>query len=143
MDNHSGLANKSERGRKIMKKTLCSILAALALTFGLSGLAAAQETTGTIVGTVKDATGAAVSGATVTVTDPTRNNLVVRTVTTTDDGTFSVPNLQVSSYTVTAEAPNFKKSVTTGVKVDVGLRRPVDVVLTAGRIDESVTVTAD
>jgi len=126
-----------------MKKTLCSILAALALTIGLSGLAAAQETTGTIVGTVKDTTGAAVSGATVTVTDPTKNNLVVRTVTTTDDGTFSVPNLQITHYTVTVEAPNFKRSVTTDVNVDVGLRRPVDVVLTAGRIDESVTVTAD
>ena len=72
-----------------MKKTWCSILVALALAICFSGLAAAQEITGSIVGTVKDSTGAGVAGATVTVTDPTKNNLVVRTVTTTDDGTFS------------------------------------------------------
>jgi len=143
MDCQSEKTNKSEKGMKIMKKTLCTLLAALALTICFSGLVAAQETTGTIVGTVKDTSGAAVAGATVTVSDPTRNNAVVRTVTTTDDGTFSVPNLQVSHYSVTVEAPNFKKSVTTDVNVDVGLRRPVDVVLTAGRIDESVTITAN
>jgi hypothetical protein len=143
MDNHSGLANKSERGRKIMKKTLCSILAALALTIGLSGLAAAQEVTGSIVGTVKDSTGGGIAGATVTVTDPTKNNVVVRTVTTTEDGTFSVPNVAVSTYTLTVEAPNFKKSVNTDLKVDVGQRRNIDVVLAAGRIDETVTVSAD
>src|SRR6478735_5162028 len=98
MDCHSGLANKSQRGRKIMKKTWCSILVALALAICFSGLAAAQEITGSIVGTVKDSTGAGVAGATVTVTDPTKNNAVVRTVTTTEDGSFSVPNVAVSTY---------------------------------------------
>jgi hypothetical protein len=43
---------------------------------------------------------------------------------------------------VTVEAPNFKKSVNTDVKVDVGQRRPVDVVLEAGNISEVVTVQA-
>ena len=54
----------------------------LALVFcaGL-GAAFAQETTGTLNGTVKDTTGAAVKGATVTITDEEKN-VVVRTVTT-------------------------------------------------------------
>lgn len=125
-----------------MKKTLCSILVALALAIGLSGLAAAQETTGNIVGTVKDSAGAAIAGATVTVSDPTKGNALIRTVTTTEDGVFSVPDIKVSTYTVTVEAPNFKKSVTTGVIVDVGKRKEVSVTLQAGNISEIVTVSA-
>jgi len=125
-----------------MKKTWCSILAALALTILFSGFATAQETTGSIVGTVKDSAGAGVSGATVTVMDQSKKT-VVRTVVTSDDGVFSVPNIAVTVYSVTVEAPNFKKSVSTDVKVDVGQRRPVDITLTAGNIAEVVTVQAD
>ncbi|MBK7934683.1 MAG: carboxypeptidase regulatory-like domain-containing protein [Acidobacteria bacterium] len=125
------------------RKTLCSILAAFALTLSLAGLAAAQEITGSIVGSVKDANGAAVAGATVIVTDPSKDNLVVRTVTSNEDGGFSVPGIPSSVYTVTVEAANFKKAVSTNIKVDVGARRSVDVRVEAGRIDETVTVTAD
>jgi len=102
-----------------------------------------QEFSGSIVGVVKDSNGAAVSGATVKITDPSKNNIVIRTVTTTEDGVFSVPDIQVSTYTVTVEAPNFKKYVSNGVKVDVGQRRQIDVSLVAGAISETVTVTAD
>lgn len=126
-----------------MKKTLCSILTALALTIYLTGLVSAQEISGSIVGTVKDSAGAAVAGATVTVVDQTKNNLVVRTVTTNDNGEFSVPNIPISTYSVTVEAPNFKKTTQTDIPVQVGQRRPVDIILAAGRIEESVTVTAD
>ena len=113
------------------RKIWHSIFAVIALTLCFSGLSYAQEVTGSIVGTVKDSSGAVVPGATVTVIDPAKNDLVVRTVTATDDGTFSVPNVPVSSYTVTVEAPNFKKSVNTKVKVDVGQRRSIDVALEA------------
>lgn len=126
-----------------MKKTLCSILAALALTIGLSGLVAAQEISGSIVGTAKDTSGAAVAGATVTIVDPAKGNLTVRTVTTNENGEFSVPNIPIGKYSVTVEAPNFKRTTQTDVEVLVGQRRPVDVVLSAGRIEENVTVTAD
>src|SRR5690606_13625710 len=101
------------------------------------------EVTGSLVGTVKDAAGAAVPGATVTLTDPTKNNAVIRTVTANDSGEFSVPNLDVSVYDVSVEAPNFKKAVSTGVKVDVGQRRNLDVQLEAGNIAEVVTIEAD
>jgi len=139
---HPGFAEKFDRGRKIMKKTWLALFAALTLTFCFSGIILGQETTGSIVGTVKDSAGASVAGATVTITDQTKK-VAVRTVTTTDDGTFSVPNLAISTYSVTVEAPNFKRSVSTDVKVNVGERRPLDVTLSAGRIDETVTVTAD
>jgi hypothetical protein len=125
------------------KNTWSSILLAAAIALVASGLTFGQETTGSIVGSVKDAAGAAVPGATVTVTDPTKDNQVVRTVTASDDGTYSVPNLQAGVYNVSVEAPSFKKAAFTDVKVDVGQRRPVDVSLEAGSIAETVTVTAD
>jgi hypothetical protein len=125
------------------RKTWFSFIAAAALCLCLSGLVVAQEITGNISGTVKDSSGAVVAGATVTITDPAKNNAVVRTTTTNDEGVFSAPNLPVSTYTVTVEAANFKKSISTDVKLDVGQRRTVDATLEAGKIDEAVTVTAD
>jgi hypothetical protein len=117
------------------------VAAALLFSFGI--FAVAQEITGTLNGTVRDSTGAAVSGATVTITDPTKDNIAVRTLTTGDEGAFSAPNLQSGIYQVTVEAPNFKKFVQTDVKLDVGQRRSVDVALEAGNISETVTVEAD
>ena len=120
-----------------------SVLGAMALALCLCTQALGQEVTGTIVGTVKDASGSVVPGATVKITDPSKGDLVVRTLTTNDSGEFSAPNLNSAEYSVTVEAPNFKRSVQTGVKVDVGQRRSVDVTLEAGRIDEVVTVQAE
>jgi hypothetical protein len=125
------------------KKMWFSVMLALALFLGLSGLVIAQEITGTIMGTVQDSSGAAVSGATVTITDSQKNDQVVRTLTTNDEGAFSAPNLNVSMYRITVEAPNFKKSVQNDVKLDVGGRRSIDVKLEAGSISETVTVEAD
>ena len=116
---------------------------AFAIGLCLSGLTFGQDITGSIVGTVKDSTGAVVPGASVTITDPAKNNVVLRTTVTNDDGEFAAPNLPVSTYNVTVEAANFKKSVTSEVKLDVGQRRSVEVVLAAGRIDEVVTVESD
>src|SRR5688500_12969876 len=112
-----------------------------ALLFGLSALVSAQEVTGSIVGTVKDSTGAAVQGATVTITDAEKK-VLSRAVQTNDDGEFSVPNLTPGLYDVTIEAPNFKKHLESRVKLDVGERHPVNVSLEAGNIAEVVTVEA-
>lgn len=123
---------------KIISSIVLSCLLCLCST-----TAFAQEVTGSIVGTVRDSNGAAVPGATVTITDPSKDNLVVRTATTSDDGAFSAPNLTVSVYSVTIEAANFKKSVQTDVKLDVGQRRNVEFALEAGNVSEVVTVEAD
>lgn len=125
------------------RTTWFSFIAAMALCMCLSGLAAAQEITGGIVGSVRDANGAGVPNATVTITDPAKGNLVVRSLTTGSGGEFSAPNLPVSIYSITVEAANFKKAVNTNIKLDVGQRRTVDVTLEAGRVEEVVTVQAD
>ena len=91
-----------------MKRTYASRLVLLAVTllvtFGSSVFG--QEITGTITGTVKDSAGAAVSGATVTITDSEKKG-VTRTVTTNESGQFSAPNLGSGFYDVTVEAQNF------------------------------------
>lgn len=132
---------------KTMKKSFFQIfsglLATVAVGFIFATNISAQEITGTINGTVKDSSGATVAGATVTITNPAKDNLTVRTLTTGDNGEFSAPNLQVGLYDVSVEAANFKKSVQTAVKLDVGQRRTTDFTLEAGNISEVVTVEAD
>src|SRR5207244_8533076 len=107
------------------------VLIAVVLFVGLTGLAVAQEITGSIVGTVKDSNGAAVAGATVTLTN-SDTKLVVRTVTTNDAGEFSAPLLPVAFYDVTVEAANFKKHLDQRVKLNVNERRTGDVVQQEG-----------
>ena len=125
------------------RQTIFTMLVALGFGLSLCTAASAQDVTGAINGTVRDASGSVVSGATVTITNPQQNDAVVRTLTTNESGEFSAPNLQSGIYQITAEAANFKKAVQTGIKVDVGQRRSVDLALEAGNITETVTVQAD
>jgi hypothetical protein len=114
---------------------------ALALC-AFAGVVPAQEITGGIVGTVTDANGAAVKGATVNVTD-TAKKTVVRTVTTNDEGQYDVRDLPATLYDVSVEAASFKKHIESGVQVNVGKRRQLDIALAVGSVEEVVTVEAD
>jgi len=124
---------------RIFSKAIFTIIAmAVIFSFNVS----AQEITGSINGTVRDSSGAVIPGATVTITDAGKN-VVVRNITTNNDGVFSAPSLTSNTYNITVEAAGFKKSVSTGFKVDVGSRVSVDIVLEAGNINEVVTVQAE
>ena len=99
----------------------------------------AQKDTGSIVGTVKDQTGAVVAGAKVTVTDVERG--ITFDTTTNQSGDYVASNLRVGRYTVTVEHPGFKKAVSVPVSLDVQQRIPVNVTLEVGAITEAVEVT--
>lgn len=117
-----------------MKKLVNSlILGLLVLLVQLS----VQAQTGAIGGTVVDANGALVPGATVTVKGEAGQEY---TVTTNSNGTYVVPAVGNGVYTVTVTSPNFKTSVIKNVKVDVGTPATVDVALEAGKIEETVLV---
>src|SRR5256886_8779063 len=118
------------------------LFAVVALLSVFSGIALAQETTGSIVGAIKDSNGAAVAGATVTVTD-TAKKVIVRTIQTNDDGQYSARDLSVATYDVTVEAKGFKKHIENKVQVDVGHQRTLDIGLEPGNIAEVVTVEAN
>lgn len=121
---------------------LRALFVALALCFGLTGMAVAQELGGSIVGTVKDANGAVVKGATVTITD-SEKKLVVRTISTDDDGAYAARDLTVGTYNITVEAANFKRHIANKVQLDLGQRRVLDVSLEVGNVAEVVTVEAN
>jgi hypothetical protein len=94
-----------------------------------------------ITGLVTDPTGAAVAQAEVTVTnEATRLNHTVRT---NDTGNYTVLNLPVGVYTITTTTPGFKKSIISGVNVDVGGKPAVPVQLEIGQVTESVAVRTD
>src|SRR5258707_1261747 len=86
--------NNHKRGGNLMSariKKAISFLALLGLALGAIP-ASAQESTGSIVGIVKDANGAVVAGATVTIRN-TDKNIVARTVNANDEGSYSAPFL--------------------------------------------------
>src|SRR5436190_4080441 len=125
-------------------KSLSALLATLFLVTACVMLgavaASAQETTGSLRGTVTDATGAVVSGATVTVTNDATG--AQQTKQTTGDGNFEFTKLAPGNYTVTIEATGFKKSLNKEVSVKLGIVNPLDVKLEPGAVSETVTVTA-
>lgn len=102
----------------------------------------AQVTSGTISGTVKDATGAVVSDASVTISNPA--NGLTRTVTTSDSGEFVAPNLLPGTYNITVDAKGFKKLDSKGFVLSAADKLSAgDLVLAVGAATDEVTVTAD
>lgn len=120
-----------------MRKLVRTIVLALA---GLAGADAAhaQVTTGTIVGTVKDAQGAAVPGAAVTISNQGQGT--ASTHATDADGSFNAPFLIPGVYDVTIELAGFRKHVHRGVVLQVNQRARVDVALEIGGLTESTEV---
>ncbi|MDP8982993.1 MAG: TonB-dependent receptor [Acidobacteriota bacterium] len=106
-----------------------------------AGALVAQDITGSIAGTVRDASGAGVPGAKVTVT-ATEQNQVVRTATSDASGNYSAPLLAVGKYSVSVEAPGFKKSTQTDINLNVNDQLTVNVKLEVGDVQQEVTVQA-
>ncbi len=128
--------------RRVSVSTLPSLaLAALVLAVALPPAPAlAQAVSGSIAGTVSDSTGAAVPGATVTVTSIVRKT--VDTVSTNASGFYEKDRLLPGKYEVKAELSGFKASVIPSVNVSVDSQTKVDFRLELGQISEVVTVAA-
>ena len=103
--------------------------------------AAAQLTTGTISGTILDATKAAVPGVTVTITND--NTGLTRTTFTNERGFYEAPNLPVGTYTVTADLQGFGTAIRREVAVAVGRTVVLDMNLSIASLEQQVTVTGD
>lgn len=111
------------------------------LTLGLAA-AHAQETTGSISGTVTDNTGAAVKGATVTLTNTDRGQ-DVRTLTTNGAGFYTGTSLPLGTYTVKVTEAGFKTESVTGLVLHVNDALTINRALVAGSESQIVSVTAD
>ncbi len=102
--------------------------------------AAAQAVYGSIAGTVNDSTGAAMPGASVTITSVERKTS--DSVTTNASGNYSKERLLPGFYAVKAELSGFKASVVPSVRVNVDAQTKVDFRLDVGQLTEAVTVNA-
>ncbi len=119
--------NKSLRGCVVF------LLASSLVLFG-------QGTTSRAVGVVTDSSGATIPNATVQLTN--EGTGVTFTTTTTSAGTYVLEAVQPGTYTVTVEAPGFKKFTSRGNQVTIGQPMTVNVTMEVGAVTEQVQVSA-
>jgi Carboxypeptidase regulatory-like domain len=110
----------------------------LILGMGLAGFG--QTIQSTILGSIKDGTGAAVVGATVEVTN--QGTSFTRKLTTDDNGDYRVPNLEPGRYSVMVIANGFNRWMRSEIILDSNQIRRVDAELQVGDLNNTVTITA-
>ncbi len=132
-DRTSAGAGRAHEGYITMKSRLVlGIL--IVLTFCVAGWAQ----TGSITGTVKDPSGAAVQGAMVVVTSPDKG--INREMQTNSTGDYNQSGLTPGTYDIIVTAPGFKKFQAKAVKLDVAEKARVDVNLQVGAATTEVIV---
>ena len=129
----------SESIRRFVLRPLTVYAAIVAGTLSAPSVHA-QILYGSIVGTVTDAQGASVPGATVTITSKETN--LTRDTVTDGQGNYSVTNVLPGSYDVKISLTGFRESVRTNVPVTIGQIARVDVALEVGTLTETVTVAS-
>src|SRR2546430_13074950 len=112
---------------------------AVVLLCAVAGIA--QTNKGAISGTVFDSNGAAVPGASVTITNLGTGQKA--TITTTDTGAFSAQSLDPVTYSVMVEAKGFKKALLDHVKIDTAAVATANMTLDNRSVTDPVAVTAD
>src|SRR5262245_36871822 len=123
-----------------MKNSLRLFIAvAMLLPIG-SSFAYGQAVTGSVVGAVTDAGGAAVAGAKVTITEVSTG--ITRSATTNEEGGYVLSYLPPGAYKIEIEKTGFKKFANSGVQLATGERVRVNAALEVGRITETTEVTA-
>jgi hypothetical protein len=119
--------------------SVCALTAVALLFLAMS--ASAQLPTGTILGVVKDSSGAVVPGANVTIQSSETNQ--TRTAVTDSSGAYRVPALPVGHYDVKIEHAGFKTETETGLNLEVGQEAVVDIALQVGTAAQTVQVTGE
>ncbi len=114
------------------------VVAALAMS---ATSASAQILYGSITGIAKDAQGAAVPGATVTIVNKETN--LTRDTVTGGDGSFTLNNVLPGPYDVKISLTGFREAVRTNVPVTIGEISRVEMTLEVGALTETVTVASE
>ena len=129
----------SERSRS--RTSLLLAVLAIAGIFTVAAPASAQTLYGSVVGVAKDAQGAVLPGATVTLVN---SGTGLKRETVTDaQGAYNFVNVLAGTYDVRVTMSGFRESVRTGVPVTVGQISRVDMTLEIGAMNETVTVVSD
>src|SRR5579859_4390814 len=127
----------AECGLVKLERLSMAILLGLSLA-AFSTPVTGQAVNGAFAGTITDSTGAAVSGAKVTITEQNQN--VSRSATTNDSGFYSFPDVPPGIYKLTVEKTGFKTVVRPNLDLPVSNTVHVDLVLQPGSVSETITV---
>lgn len=119
--------------RRIAIGVLCVLIACSAVS--------AQTSTSQINGRIKDATGAAVPGASIKATQTATG--AVRTVVSAADGGYVLANLAIGPYTLEVTKEGFNTFVQSGIVLQVDSNPTLDVSLKVGSVNEQVQVQAE
>lgn len=122
-----------------MKSSLHISFAILALLAIAAVSVFGQAITGSIVGNVTDASGAAVAGAKITITETSTG--ISRTAISNAEGGYVMPYLQPGTYKVEVEKSGFKKSSASEVRLATGQSVRINAVLEVGQITETIEVS--
>ena len=122
-----------------MRSILLMLLASVAMLSVMAATGKAQ-TSGDITGLVTDSSGAAVSGASVTVTNKATG--AARNVTTNSEGLYAFPSLLPGAYELKVEQGGFKTAQLDNIKLEVQQTARLDVKMEVGAVGETVTVTS-
>src|SRR2546426_3794034 len=101
----------------------------------------AQTSTATIVGVVKDTTGALIPGVSITIKHTDTGQ--TRTAISSETGDYIVQLLPVGEYEITTAMPSFKQQVRSGINLVVGQQAVIDLTLEVGAPEEKVVVTEE
>ncbi len=122
----------------MIKKTL-QVLGVMFAVLLLCVPVFSQGSSGRIVGTITDANGGAITGATVTILDVQRGTS--RPLTTDESGAYNAPNLTPGAYKVRVEFKGFKTTERQNIVLEVGQELRVDLSLQPGEQAQTITVT--
>ncbi len=123
--------------RKMMRPIIGSIFVLLVL--GFTQVLQGQAVNGTLLGTVTDATGAAIPGAQVTAT--LTGTGAIHQSETNGSGNYTFPDMQPGVYTITVNAKGFKKAEQQNINLLANTSPRVDVALQPGNVSETIVVT--
>src|SRR5437899_9641179 len=130
------------RGMRIRLRSFGRFATAIVVLVALpTCLVFAHTSTATILGVVKDTSGALVPGVSITIKH-TETGLT-RTAVSSESGDYNVPLLPIGAYEITTTMPGFKQQVRTGINLVVGQQAVINLTLEVGAAAEQVTVTEE
>ncbi|NNE65166.1 MAG: TonB-dependent receptor plug domain-containing protein, partial [Pyrinomonadaceae bacterium] len=127
--------------RCLKGRSMRSVIMLVGCIAMLASFVVAQKTTGSISGNVTDQSGAAVADATVTVTQEVTG--FSRTIQTSGDGNYTIPDLPAGSYIISIRKEGFKEIIVASVVVNTATVTRQNGMLEVGGVTETVNITAD
>jgi hypothetical protein len=137
-----GKRKDSTKDHRRVVRNYSSCLAVCVVILSLSAAGLGQELTATLTGTVADSSGAVVAGATVVVHSE-ETGADIRSMITSDTGSFNITNLPAGRYTVRVKNSGFQSFVANDVILNVAEKYTLNVQLKTGKASETVEVTAE